>query len=688
MSASWWNHITGKVIQDTLSVDIKLNDEHQGFVIYNTPFEISWVSTGAINCAGFQHYVPVSDKNSENWKSLNTTGNLWTDLGNLPPRGSITLIADHLNFGYVSSLELGIQCFNKEGVSVSKILPVKVSKPIYIKREGCIKSPAYTEDLCNGYRLINSLEYSKECYSYDDCINLRGDGTCVRSPLSPTDLCNGYRVANINRACYNYEECINELNNTLPPTNNQTNDTSPYILPNHYSTISRCNPFLGNNDNPLKILFVNLGNAPYFEELKNDIINNQLKAITPFKENYNKMVFYSIEIDRSDEMNCEGHGVLSGSGFSCNNEKIYGEIEKQCTIDDKRGIITIVIGESGFGGSGGDIIYLGSSAERELNTQISLSKNVAIHEIGHNFGLADMYYGVFYFDGRPSQFWPTDFSRVFLNVDGPGCSKWCGGYKPVSEYTQSISSQCLKFTDKDSCTSFGRDSERSCTYSGEHPDCCVWSDEPFEYFNTNCVPAFGSEDIGINCFEGSGCYYGAVYGNYAWRPVLSQTDSIMFSLGSEKFSSYEENVLSNIFDCCLSDYSSNNECKTFRMDFSDLLQNYNWKKRIGSCGYKLIQDESIQMEKIPSENEEDNSSPIFIKDYPCDGCKLNESCYPLGYRKSGEYCFESKSFISQLEADSTCENNFECSSNLCIDGKCISSGLWQKFLNWLQKLFG
>ena len=78
----------------------------------------------------------------------------------------------------------------------------------------------------------------------------------------------------------------------------------------------------------------------------------------------------------------------------------------------------------------------------------------------------------------------------------------------------------------------------------------------------------------------------------------------------------------------------------------------------------------------------------IFADGNCEGCLDSDICYPLGYRKSGEYCSESKAFISQLNADFTCENNFECSSNLCIDSQCISSGFWQKLMNWFKNLFG
>jgi|ETNmetMinimDraft_2_1059921.scaffolds.fasta_scaffold12338_1 hypothetical protein len=82
------------------------------------------------------------------------------------------------------------------------------------------------------------------------------------------------------------------------------------------------------------------------------------------------------------------------------------------------------------------------------------------------------------------------------------------------------------------------------------------------------------------------------------------------------------------------------------------------------------------------ENNEEVSSRI------CMGCLKDKKCYPLGYRKSGEYCSENNEFIEQSKADLSCDNNFECSSNLCIDGECLSSSLWQKFISWLKKIFG
>lgn len=70
-----------------------------------------------------------------------------------------------------------------------------------------------------------------------------------------------------------------------------------------------------------------------------------------------------------------------------------------------------------------------------------------------------------------------------------------------------------------------------------------------------------------------------------------------------------------------------------------------------------------------------------------DSCPLEGKCYPFGYRKDERFCSDSGSFIEQLKDDSVCENNFECSSNLCIDDRCVESGLIQKIMKFLKGIF-
>jgi len=68
-----------------------------------------------------------------------------------------------------------------------------------------------------------------------------------------------------------------------------------------------------------------------------------------------------------------------------------------------------------------------------------------------------------------------------------------------------------------------------------------------------------------------------------------------------------------------------------------------------------------------------------------DSCPLNGRCYPFGYRKAGNFCSDEGGFIPQLEANKPCDNNFECSSNICIDGSCMSSGLIKRIINLFRR---
>ncbi|MDP2925603.1 MAG: hypothetical protein Q8N99_04485 [Nanoarchaeota archaeon] len=86
----------------------------------------------------------------------------------------------------------------------------------------------------------------------------------------------------------------------------------------------------------------------------------------------------------------------------------------------------------------------------------------------------------------------------------------------------------------------------------------------------------------------------------------------------------------------------------------------------------------------PKEPILDSESVLVCKD----SCPLDNKCYPFGYRKGGNYCSDESKFVEQLKADKTCENNFECSSNVCVSSKCVDEGLIQKIINWFKKLFG
>jgi len=71
-----------------------------------------------------------------------------------------------------------------------------------------------------------------------------------------------------------------------------------------------------------------------------------------------------------------------------------------------------------------------------------------------------------------------------------------------------------------------------------------------------------------------------------------------------------------------------------------------------------------------------------------DSCARNGKCYPFGYRKSGDFCSEEGLFIEQQNKWSVCENHFECNSNICVEGECISKGVMQAIMDFIERLFG
>jgi len=66
------------------------------------------------------------------------------------------------------------------------------------------------------------------------------------------------------------------------------------------------------------------------------------------------------------------------------------------------------------------------------------------------------------------------------------------------------------------------------------------------------------------------------------------------------------------------------------------------------------------------------------------GCMEEEVCYPIGYRRGGEFC-QGEIFVEQLPAGKQCDNNFECGSNVCISGQCISPSLIERILEWFRR---
>jgi len=67
---------------------------------------------------------------------------------------------------------------------------------------------------------------------------------------------------------------------------------------------------------------------------------------------------------------------------------------------------------------------------------------------------------------------------------------------------------------------------------------------------------------------------------------------------------------------------------------------------------------------------------------------LDNHCFPYGHRSAGKYCADSREFLMQSKSDASCENNFECKSNVCISGKCLDQSFLDRIIAFFKRLFG
>jgi hypothetical protein len=85
---------------------------------------------------------------------------------------------------------------------------------------------------------------------------------------------------------------------------------------------------------------------------------------------------------------------------------------------------------------------------------------------------------------------------------------------------------------------------------------------------------------------------------------------------------------------------------------------------------------------------------IACKTGECSGCMYGLTCLPFGYKlkiddTTPSYCSINKIFEKQKGLGEECQNDHECLSDDCSDGKCISTySLLQAILDFLNKIFG
>lgn len=233
-------------------------------------------------------------------------------------------------------------------------------------------------------------------------------------------------------------------------------------------------------------------------------VNKQIQAILkmePFKSLSNKINFRRVD-KLNDKLKCG----LSQSECDQPSRKLASE----CPYDK---IITLV--KSGISGYAFlprtllDGLAIAGTCDNSTSDfygnslgcpyfSIDYQQLTMIHELGHAFGLADMYLIVANLLNQ----------ERFPNCDVKGCPKWCSSFD-ISKYEEAFKI-CESRTQSDCLGNAVNKYDESGKVVGYLYRCGLVDDK--------CVVREGNENVGVDCQSNTGCYFncGSLL---AWRPV-------------------------------------------------------------------------------------------------------------------------------------------------------------------------
>ncbi len=305
---------------------------------------------------------------------------------------------------------------------------------------------------------------------------------------------------------------------------------------------------------------------------------------------------------------------------------------------------------------------------------------------------------------------------------------------------------------KEACESKCNEAQGMCglyTYKVDTPcdyDVCEDSDGGIDYyekgtaFGSNSNPIYDNKDLTDNCYgpnnaltefyceDGqttydyyacpNGCKDGACVKEEEESCTDSDSGKNYYVKGSTRGYSNAPAELVVWEDCCrrISDGKCVSESTQLKETFCEdkwvVHESYNCPNgcKDGAC---LGEEPTIPIPEEPTmpipEDEEEPEEPVtpfpeeeeepatpIPEEEPipaCSGCITSENnCIPMGIRLKQEgkmyYCDIDSKLKEQKSEDDVCNNNFECSTNICINDKCISQGFIQKIMTWFKRIFG
>ena len=106
-----------------------------------------------------------------------------------------------------------------------------------------------------------------------------------------------------------------------------------------------------------------------------------------------------------------------------------------------------------------------------------------------------------------------------------------------------------------------------------------------------------------------------------------------------------------------------------------------------NCGGSVDDEDELEDEEDSEEVEDDSLEDEASQECDANECESEGKCYSLGYRKGNTYCGEEAEFMNQLSEDESCENDFECESNICLSDICVDRGFLQSIIEFFKNLF-